>query len=177
MVERDGYGERMVSGQHRHVIDEIDLVGLIADHARLRVLCDRLEACADALPDRVSKAETDALGRSLCAMMVRNPRPGTAAIDALFARDLDDPLTAALLGRTRAWHLSASIHADDIAAALSGDATPCAEAFGYMLRGFFDGCRREIDFIELAILALGADRLSRNARALLVDGLCGRDAG
>ncbi|PZO75908.1 MAG: hypothetical protein DI640_03765 [Sphingomonas taxi] len=167
----------MVSGQYWHVIDEIDLVGLIADHARLRVLCDRLEACADALPDRVSESETDALGRSLCAMMVRNPRPGTAAIDALFACDLDDPLTAALLRRMRAWHLRASIHADDIAAALSGDATPCAEAFGYMLRGFFDGCRREMDFTELVILALGADRLSRNARAMLVDGLCGRDAG
>ena len=42
---------------------------------------------------------------------------------------------------------------------------------GYMLRCFFDGCRRAMDFTELAILALGERRLTRDARALLIGSL------
>jgi len=33
-----------------------------------------------------------------------------------------------------------------------------------------------MDFTELAILTLGTGRLSRSARAMLIDGLCARQA-
>ncbi|RZM04088.1 MAG: hypothetical protein EOP68_19855 [Sphingomonas sp.] len=177
MIEHDDDGGRVVPFVRRwHVIHDIDLARLIADHARLRDVCDRLEACADALPDGVSDADADAVSRRLRAVVVSHPRDETAVIDALFAADLDDPLTATLVGRIRARHLSNAVEAEDILAALAGASTPCAEAFGHMLRGFFDGCRRAMEFTELAILTLGAQRLTPDARALLVGGLCGRAA-
>jgi hypothetical protein len=178
MIEHDEFAGRVVPFVRRwHVIHEIDFARLIADHAHLRTVCDQLEACGDTLPDRPTDADADAVCRNLRAVVVSHPREENAVIDALFARELDDPLTAALVGRIRARHLSDAIHADDILAALSGASKPCAEAFGYMLRGFFDGCRRAMDFTELAILTLGTRRLTQEARAALVGGLCERGAG
>ena len=158
----------------RHVIHERDLAPLIAAHARLLDLCDQLEACADALPGRVSDAAVAAVRHDLGAVVASHPRDENAVIDALFARHFDDPLTAAVVGRLRARHVSDAIQAEDILATLSGASTPCAEAFGYMLRCFFDGCRQAVDFTNLAVLTLGAGRLTRGARDLLVRGLVER---
>jgi hypothetical protein len=175
MIEHDEFAARVVPFAGRwHVIHELDLARLIAAHARLRNVCDRLEACADALPDRLSNAEADAICRDLRAVVLSLPRDETAVIDALFTRHLGDPLTAAVVGRVRARHVSDAIQADDILAALSGVSAPCAEAFGYMLRSFFDGCRQAMDFTQLAVLTLGAGRLTRGARDMLVRGLCER---
>jgi len=181
MIGHDEFGGLVVPFvRRRPVIEDTDLAAIVADHARLRDVCDRLEACADALPDRPSDAA--ALRRSLRAVVASHDREEAAVIDTLFARDLSDPLTKALLWRVRARRLSDAIHADDVLAALSELSTselwqPCAEAFGYMLRGVFDSCRLTMDFTELAILTLGTGRLSRSARAMLVDGLCARQAG
>lgn len=177
MTEHDEFAARVVPFAGRwHVIHELDLARLIAAHARLRGVCDRLEACADALPGRLSDAEADAVCRDLRAVVVSHPRDETVVIDALFARGFGDPLTAAVVGRVRARHLSDAIQADDILAALSGVSAPCAEAFGYMLRSFFDGARQAMDFTQLAILTLGARRLTHGARDMLVRSLCERSA-
>ena len=181
MIEHDESGGLVVPFvRRRPVIEDIDLAAIVADHARLRAVCDSLEACADALPDRPSDAA--ALWLSLRAVVACHDREEATVIDTLFACDLGNPLTAALLGRVRARRLSDAIHADDVLAALSELSTserwqPCVEAFGYMLRGVFDSCRLTMDFTELAILTLGTGRLSRSARAMLVDGLCARQAG
>lgn len=175
MIEHDESAGRVVPFARWHVIEETDLARLVADHVRVRAVCDRLEACADGLPDRPSDVE--AMSRCLRAVVHSHSREESAVIGALFAQDLDDPLAAALVGRMRARHLTDSVHVDDILAALSGASTPCAEAFGYMLRGFFEGCRLAMDFTELAILTLGAGRLSRNARAMLANSLCERELG
>lgn len=45
-----------------------------------------------------------------------------------------------------------------------------------MVRGVFDSCRPATDFTDLAIPTLGTGRLSRKARAMLVDALCVRQA-
>ncbi len=175
MTERDEPVGRVVPFARRwHVIHDIDIARLAADHARLGALCDRLEACADALPGGVCESEAAIVARMLSTVVVRHSRDETAVIDALFAGHLDDPLTATIVGRIRARHLCNAIQADDIAAALSGASTPCAEAFGHMLRGFFDGCRQAMDFTELAVLTLGGTRLTPDARAALIGGLCGR---
>ncbi|MEG8042400.1 hemerythrin domain-containing protein [Sphingomonas faeni] len=177
MTEHDEFAARVVPFARRwHVIHEVDLARLVAAHARLRDVCDRLEACADALPGRLSDAEARAICRNLRAVVVSHPRDETAVVDALFARNVRDPLTAVVMGRVQARHASEAIQADDILAALSGVTTPCAEAFGYMLRSFFDGCRMAMDFTQLAILILGAGRLTRGARDMLVRGLCERGA-
>jgi len=177
MTEHDGQRDGRASGRDRHVIDATDLQALVADHARLQGLCDRLEACADLLPERLSHDEAGALGRSLQAIVAGHRDQENAVIDALFALDSDDALTAALLGRIRARHLSDAIDADDIVAVLSGGSRPGAEAFGFMLRGFFEGSRGAMAFTELVVLLLGAPRLSRTARAVLIDRLCARRAG
>ncbi|MEG3159310.1 hypothetical protein U1763_02230 [Sphingomonas sp. LB2R24] len=175
MTEHDEFAARVVPFAARwHVIHELDLAGLVAAHARLRDVCDRLEACADALPGRLSDAEAKAICRDLRAVVISQPRDETAVVDALFARNLGDPLTTAVTARVRARHASEAIQADDILAALSGVTTPCAEAFGYILRSFFDGARQAMDFTQLAILMLGAGRLTRGARGMLVRGLCER---
>ncbi|TCQ06278.1 hypothetical protein C8J40_10565 [Sphingomonas sp. PP-CC-3A-396] len=138
MTEHDEFAARVVPFAARwHVIHELDLAGLVAAHARLRDVCDRLEACADALPGRLSDAEAKAICRDLRAVVISQPRDETAVVDALFARDLGDPLTMAVMARVRARHASEAIQADDILAALSGFTTPCAEAFGYNLAELF----------------------------------------
>lgn len=159
-----------------HVIHDLDLARLIAAHARLRNVCDRLEAYADALPGRLPDAETEAVCRDLRDVLVSHPRDENAMIDALFARGFGDPLAAVVAIRMRARHVSDVIQADDILAALSGVSAPCAEAFGYMLRSFFGGCRQAMDFTQLAVLTLGAGRLTHGARDMVVRGLCERSA-
>jgi hypothetical protein len=171
MIDHDEFATRPVPFAERHFIRELDLEPLLAAHARLREMCDRLEACADALPGRLPSDDADAICCDLRAVVVSHPRDETSVIDTLFARDLGDPLTASVMRRVRARHVSDTIQADDILAALSGISTPCAEAFGFMLRSFFDGARQAMDFTQLAILTLGAGRLTRGARDMFVHAL------
>lgn len=177
MTEHDEFASHVTPFAGRwHVIREHDLARLLAAHARLRAVCNRLEACADALPGRLSDAETRTVCRDLRAVVISHPRDETAMIDALLARDCGDPLTAAVVRRVRARHVCNAIQADDILAALSGISAPCAEALGYMLRSFFEGARLAMDFTQLAVLTLGVERLTSGARDMLVRGLCERRA-
>ena len=64
-----------------HVIDEIDLVRLLAGHAELRTLCDLLEACADTLPVMPSPAQTTVLCQRLTVAIDRYARAGARRID------------------------------------------------------------------------------------------------
>lgn len=175
MIEHDEFAAHATpfSGRGR-VIRVDDLARMIAAHARLRAICARLEAYADALPVRPADAVAHALCRDLRAVIVSYPRDEDAVIDALFDDSRTDPLTAAVVGRLRARHGSDAIQADDILAALSGVTVPCAEALGYMLRSFFEGCRLAMDFMQLAVLTLGGGRLTLDARDMLVRGLCAR---
>jgi hypothetical protein len=177
MIEHDEFATRVVPfAVRRHFIRELDLEPLLAAHARLRGMCNRLEGYADALPGLLPSADANTICCDLRAVVVSHARDETAVIDALFARAVGDPLTAAVIRRVRARHISDAIQADDILAALSGFSTPCAEAFGYMLRSFFDGARQAMDFTQLAILTLGAGRLTQGARDMLVRGLGERNA-
>ncbi|WP_168711606.1 hemerythrin domain-containing protein [Sphingomonas sp. PAMC26645] len=177
MIEHDEFATRVVPfSVRRHFIRELDLEPLLAAHARLRDMCNRLEEYADALPGRLPSADADAICCDLRVVVVSHARDETAVIDALFTRSIGDPLTAAVMRRVRARHISDAIQADDILAALSGVSTPCAEAFGYMLRSFFDGARQAMDFTQLAILTLGAGRLTQGSRDMLVRGLGERNA-
>ena len=158
-----------------HVIDEIDLVRLLAGHAELRTLCDLLEACADTLPVMPSPAQTTVLCQRLTVAIDRYARAGETLLEEMFRREADRPLAAALLARIRARHAIDDSSAQDLIAALDPESTEPdrfpPEMLGYMLRCFFDGCRRAMDFTELAILALGERRLTRDARALLIGSL------
>lgn len=156
-----------------HVIDEIDVVGLVSDHAAFDRLCDRLEQHADRLPERPSPREADALRAELRVALGRHVVREERLFARLFAVSLAQPLCHALLDHVTARHSTCLAQAEEIVAALNpeGGATPCAEAFGYLLRGFFQGFRQAMAFEELTLLTLGDERLTPAARAMLTQRL------
>jgi hypothetical protein len=84
----------------------------------------------------------------------------------------EDPLAWTLLDHVRHRHMADGAAARDLIEAFDGaDAAMGPEALGHMLRCFFTGCRRAVDFEQLAIIALAGHRLTREARALLVEAL------
>lgn len=163
-----------------HIIQEIDLTRLGADHRRLMQLCDDLEVMADALPAMPSAAEAQRLASELRELVQTDEAQERAYLAMMFARDRDDPLASALLRHVGTRHATDAARADELIATLAPDAGDAArvspDALGYMLRCFFEGCRRAMDFEELVILTLGARRLTPEARAQLTDSLAARAA-
>lgn len=161
--------------RRRHAMGALDLAQLLAEHAELRMLCDRLERCADALPTMPSYAENRAIRTRLSQSIDRDAHGGGPLLDAMFGREPQQPLSAALLAHIRARHAVDAANAQDLIDAL--DPSPDEqdrfppEMLGYMLRGVFDGCRRSMDFTELAILTLCDRRLNEQARGLLIASL------
>lgn len=156
-----------------HVIDEIDVIGLVSDHAALDLVCDRLELHADRLPQRPSPREADALRADLRVALGRHVVREERQFMRLFAGSRAQPLCGAVIDHISAGHSACLAQAEDIVAALlpESGAPLCAEAFGHLLRCFFQGCRQAMAFEELALLALGGDRLTPAARALLTQRL------
>jgi hypothetical protein len=153
------------------VIDEIDLAGIVAAHAMTDRLCARLESCADRLPERPDPAETHALCMELQGRLLGHIEQEAQLLDALFAPDMADPICHALLDHIANRHAACATQAHDLIGALMPDASGrrplCAEAFGYTLRSFFEGCRAAMPFEELAILMLADKRLTPAAREML----------
>lgn len=154
-----------------HIITELDLAQLIAEHRRLANLCDRMEACADALPAGARTMERANLSTALREILSRHADGDAPRIAALFAHEASGPLASVVLGHLRVRHCANAVCAEDLIAALSPQAHLSADTLGYMLRGFFDGCRAAIAFADLAILTLGEARLTRGARAVLIGDL------
>ncbi|WP_157134602.1 hemerythrin domain-containing protein [Sphingomonas sp. PAMC 26605] len=156
-----------------HVIDEIDVVGLVSDHAALDQLCDRLEQHADQLPQPPSPREGEALRADLRVALGRHVVREERLFARLFAASRGQPLCHALLDHVTARHSACLAQAEDIVAALNPEAGArlCPEAFGYMLRGFFQGFRQAMAFEELTLLTLGDERLTPAARAMLTQRL------
>jgi hypothetical protein len=173
--DRDLYGSVVPFCRRWHIIHEVDLVRLAAGHTALRRLCNELEACADALPFTLSGPHVLALCKRLRDFVERSETADEALLTTMFGRDRDE-LAQSLLSQVRAWHANDAAHAHDLIAALDPKAADherfSVEALAYMLRCFFDGCRRAMDFEKLTILTLGGNRLTPDARALLVGGLC-----
>lgn len=176
MMENDRNETNVVLFQRGlHVLAEDDVIHLMAEHGRRGALCDQLEACADALPGRPSPDTAAQLCRALLEIaQAQNEGPGT-----MFRRRDADPLTAILLDHVRARRLSDASHAIDLIAALghdpaetpTDDAPIAPDALGYMLRCYFDNCRRAMDFETLAVLTLSGRRLTCSARDMLVASL------
>lgn len=155
-----------------HVIDEIDLVAMVADHADLGLLCDRLEDVADALPGLPSPP----MALELCGELDHKPPTHeareSALLRTLFGRDPMASSQAVALQHIHDRSGSHVVLAQDLAAALQPEGTRIpANTLGYMLRSFFEGCRAAMAFEELAILHFARDRLTPGARVLLEDSL------
>lgn len=155
-----------------HIIGELELAGIVADHAHLRTLCDRLELVADGLPSLPESTLVDDLSTELSTLAFGLPGRRRRVFERLFAGQASEPLRTILLSRIGRQHLAEAIAAEDLAAALRpsipGTPTLSADALGFMLRSFFEAVRADMAFETLALMTLGACRLTREASALLV---------
>lgn len=154
-----------------YMIDEIDLIALLIDHAELACLCDMLESVADALPTLPEEDDAAWVCREL-----ENRLPTHEARERRFLETVFAPRTMpngeAVLDRIRCRSVSQVVQAQDLVAALLPGASPLpATTLGYMLRCFFEACRADMAFEELAILGLAEQRLTSAARTLLRDSL------
>lgn len=154
-----------------HLIDEHEIVWLIADHASHRRLCTALEGIADALPDMPTGDQIIRISQQLSTYSRRH-FPLEAELFLRLAGQPKREAAEAILKEIHYNHAIDAIHADDLAVELSRlSGTSRAEQPGelaYMLRCFFDGCRRAIAFEELALLMLGKDRLTPTAKQALL---------
>lgn len=124
---------------------------LYADHGRLGELCDQLEAIADDLP----RACPTRCRRAAAQLM--NLVPAHHAFEAGVLTDVFGADRRELLARILGQHAEDEGLALEIAMALepiSAGAQPDGpETLGYMLRCFFNNCRRSMLVEELALQA------------------------
>lgn len=119
------------------------------DHFIQSLLCRDLEAVADGLPDTPDVERV----RALCERIERITSCHFARAEQAFADlpGLQRPTDAAL-DMLHDMHLLDEIHAQDLVAALTEHASRFDETrvgqLAYMLRCFFDGCRRLIALKE-----------------------------
>jgi hypothetical protein len=155
------------------MIDEIDLVGLIAEHQRWLRLCARLEAVADALPERPTMIEVAALRAQLRNLLPDGGAMTDFPLRALFVREAAEPLGHRLLERLRLRRSVLSAEAQDLEDMIAPEAQErvAADTLGYMLRCVFTTCR-EVAMLELlALLVIAPARLTQAARAVLIERL------
>lgn len=141
---------------HVEAIREDPLGYLDYDHGAQRALADLLETIADGLPFDVSRA-----GAALAASLLRRSAARHAALEdeALFPlleSRAHDEITRAAIAIARREHGDAAGRAIELAEELDLVATTGrarnAESLGFMLRAFFDGQRRHLDWVEAAIM-------------------------
>ncbi|MGE7204098.1 hypothetical protein ACQKJZ_00295 [Sphingomonas sp. NPDC019816] len=154
-----------------HVIHEIDLVGMIAEHRRRAAICAWAELIADGLPNR---PDDEGLGRflgTLDDMATRIETGGPPLWDTTLRHGDRDPLGTILRDHVRDRHMADAAAAREVIAAFDVEADTASETLGYILRGFFAACRGGVEFEQLAVLALAGHRLTPDARAVLTDAL------
>lgn len=157
------------------MIDEIDLAAMVADHAGLTRLCADLETVADELPDPPDSLEAARLRDDLLQWLPAHDARERAMMRHLFRNAGKSQPGPALLREIESRRAACLVQGQDIAIALvPGDMPATANTFGYMLRCFFQSCRQAMAFEELAILHLAGERLTADARRLLIGSLARR---
>lgn len=151
-----------------HVISELDIAPLLADHAELRRVCGELEALADRLGAYPSLAERRAAADLIQVTILQHVKVTNAFLQRVFGGE-QLRFGGGLLSRILLWQISDAIHAEDLAEALRAEDLNTAkiDTLSYMLRCLFDSCRRALDFEELALLQLAEHRLTQDARLAL----------
>jgi hemerythrin-like domain-containing protein len=137
----------------------LDFALLVARaHERKLRLCDALEAIADDLPSRVDPLLCLDVASSLLPMLRASHRFEEEIVFPAFAQTEQ---RERIVARLRAEHLEDECLAEDLSEALlaHGHGGPIVnpEAFGYMLRAFFEALRRHIAFERDHLLPTLAD--------------------
>lgn len=139
----------------------IDLLGrqLRDDHDAQLALCAELERLADMLPALPPPRRV----RRICSHIdfVTNRYFRRAeAVFADFMVSRTDPALRHMLDALESMHALDAVHGEDVVAALwdgtARGSAPRPEELGYMLRCFFDGCRRAVALEEALMLLIGA---------------------
>jgi len=122
------------------------------DHVVQRSLCNELEGVADRLPALPSSAEA----MRLCRTIQRVTATHFARAERVFAGlPVAHRPGPAFLSALREMHQFDRMHSEDLASELCRSVEPGAEhdigKLSYMLRCFFDGCRRAIALKESGI--------------------------
>lgn len=139
----------------------IDLLGrqLRDDHDAQLALCVELERLADMLPALPPPRRVRRICSHIEFVTTRYfRRAETIFADVMTART--DPVLRQMFDSLTRMHALDAVHGEDVVAALwDGTARGSAarpEELGYMLRCFFDGCRRAVALEEALMLLVGA---------------------
>jgi len=135
------------------------------DHDVRGALCAELESLADGLPSLPCPARVRRLCNQIEAATSFHFRRADAILIAA-ADGLDVPPVPEMLGRLRDMHVMDAMHGEDLITVLwdstaRGAVTRPGE-FGYMLRCFFDGCRRAIALESMVLAAIEKERPHRH---------------
>jgi hypothetical protein len=152
-------------------LDEHQLAGLIARHASHARLCTRLEALADRLPSRPGPVEARRLCRDVADYRADQATPDDALAAALAGLGATQPAARTIATHIGACRSVTAASADEVIAMLDPDRTDeprlCAEAFGFLLRNFFDTGRYALALEEIGLMMIAGERIEPDARALL----------
>jgi len=121
--------------------------GLEQRHGVKLGLCDRLEAIADSLPDRIDRHACLAIAAELLPAMREAQGYEEGLLFPVFALS---PRAGSSIGRLRTQHVEDEAAAEELTEVLLklGHGAPAdnPEALGFMLRAFFEAMRRHIAF-------------------------------
>lgn len=159
VIEQDTHRERQTREMERPFAKDASkdtLAALLtATHRDQLALCRSLEAIADSLPSHVDRAACLNAARALGPLISRahdlEERLVFPAIEARHA-------ISASIERLKYEHMEDVCFSEELHDALMaygrGSPRPAPDAFGYMLRGFFEGLRRHIAFEQEIIVPL-----------------------
>ncbi|WP_425403559.1 hypothetical protein [Hwanghaeella sp.] len=147
--------------------DAHEIVNIVERHqTRQRIICKELEAIADSLPLDVDPSLCMRLARGLLPTLHTANKYREDYFWELARRFLSETANIdAIIERLRAEYFENELLAEEVAEELSqwgmcADHNS-AEAMGYMLRGFFIGLTRHLDFERVVLLEPVRTRLSR----------------
>lgn len=162
-IEQDipRHGPAIETGRHFQKDARKDTLAalLTATHRDQLALCRSLEAIADSLPSRIDRTACLTAARALGPLISHahdlEERLVFPAIEARHA-------ISASIERLKYEHMEDVCFSEELHDALMaygrGTPRPAPDAFGYMLRGFFEGLRRHIAFEqEIIVPLLGED--------------------
>jgi hemerythrin-like domain-containing protein len=140
------------------------LAYLAHDHATQRALADLLEGVADGLPDGVDRRAAALGGHSLRMLAARRWALEEQALFPLIeSRAPENAPARRAIAIARREHRETAGRAielaDELDALADSGRARNPDALGFMLRAFFDGLRRHLDWTEAAILPAARDGL------------------
>ncbi|MCP8893035.1 hypothetical protein [Sphingomonas faeni] len=151
-----------------HVVNEVDLAPLLADHAAVRRMCQRAEDLADQLSEGPGLEQRGNLAETVRCCIRDHVKVTGNCLEQLFGGEALR-FGQGVLARILLDQISDAVHAEDVIELLQRETLEPEkiDMLSYMLRCLFDNYRRAIDFEELTLLSLAGTRLSAEARLAL----------